>query len=193
MYITLANLLFFMAASAQDMKHMKAQQSENKSTLIQDLESRVTFQGASTTVSTLQDNLLPNTGYIASILDYAKTHLGKKYRSGGKGPNVFDCSGFVGFVFRHFGFTMGASSRDQYLQGTEVEQEKLRPGDLLFFGGRKKSKTTVGHVGIVTNVDPETKQVQFIHAATSVGIKIDRFPDGGYYSNRYIGAKRIIE
>lgn len=192
LYLSIASVLFFMSVNAQDVKPVKAHKSDNKSALIQNLESAIPFEGASTSKSQ-QDDKHSNTGMVSSILDYAQKHLGKKYRSGGKGPNVFDCSGFVGYVYRHFGFTMGASSRDQYLQGTAVEQSELQPGDLMFFGGRKKGKTTVGHVGIVLKVDPDNRQVQFIHAATSVGIKIDRFPDGGYYSNRYIGAKRIIE
>lgn len=134
-----------------------------------------------------------NDALITSIVNYSKKFLGSRYKSGGKGPKVFDCSGFVGFVWRNFGFKMGDSSRDQYLQGKEVTQEKLKPGDLLFFGGRSRGRSTVGHVGMVVSIDEETSSVRFIHASTSGGVKIDRFPDGGYYSARFIGAKRIID
>lgn len=127
---------------------------------------------------------------VRSILEYAKKHIGCRYHSGGKGPKVFDCSGFVGYVYRHFGFKMGQSSRDQYLQGVPVETKELKPGDLVFFGTHRTKN--VGHVGIVTSVNPETGAFQFIHAANTVGITINKYPDGGYYSRTYIGAKRIL-
>lgn len=134
-----------------------------------------------------------NKALIESMIDYAKKYLGCRYRAGGKGPKVFDCSGFVGYVWSHFGFKMGSSSRDQYLQGHEVAFADVKPGDLLFFGGRAHGTTRIGHVGMVVSVDEEKNKVKFIHAATSSGVKIDQYPDGGYYSNRYIGAKRLIE
>ena len=127
---------------------------------------------------------------VSDLISEAKTHLGKRYRSGGKGPNAFDCSGFSSYVFNQFGFSLGASSRDQFSQGTEVDIKNLRKGDLVFFTGRNRKKG-VGHVGIVTEADNEKGTFKFIHASTSQGIKIDS--NTGYYEGRYLGARRIIE
>lgn len=124
------------------------------------------------------------------IIDFANSFLGRPYRRGAKGPKAFDCSGFTSYVFRQFNTRLGASSRAQYLQGEAVETEDVRPGDLLFFSGRRAGKT-VGHVGIAVKVD-ENGNISFIHAANSGGIRIDRVQDGGYYSRRYIGARRVI-
>ena len=69
---------------------------------------------------------------INDLLSEAKNHLGKRYRSGAKGPNAFDCSGFSSYVYRQFGYSLGASSRDQFNQGEPVDKNKLRAGDLVF-------------------------------------------------------------
>ena len=128
---------------------------------------------------------------VIDLLDEAKSHLGKAYRSGGKGPNAFDCSGFAGYVYKQFGFSLGASSRDQFNDGVSVELNELKPGDLVFFKGRNSNSERIGHVGIVVTADNEEGKFTFIHASTSGGIKYDS--NAGYYGKRYVGAKRIIE
>lgn len=128
---------------------------------------------------------------MTDLIKEAASHLGKRYRSGGKGPNSFDCSGFVGYVYKQFGYQIGGSSRDQYQQGKSVEKEDLRPGDLVFFTGRNSQSGRVGHVGIVVEADNKTGQFKFIHASTSGGIKYDS--NTGYYGRRYLGARRLTD
>lgn len=125
---------------------------------------------------------------LNDLLKEAHRHLGKPYRSGSKGPNAFDCSGFSSYVYRQFGYTISPSSRAQYLEGEKVDRNHLRKGDLVFFTSRRSGKN-VGHVGIVVSADNATGQFQFIHAART-GIKVDKCE--GYYAGRYIGARRII-
>lgn len=127
---------------------------------------------------------------VSDLLKEAKKHLGKRYRSGSKGPDAFDCSGFAGYVYRQFGYSLGASSRDQYLQGEKIDKNSLRKGDLVFFTGRNSRSNAVGHVGIVVSADNENGTFTFIHASTSQGVRIDT--NTGYYAHRYVGAKRII-
>lgn len=127
---------------------------------------------------------------ISDLLDEARSHFGKRYLRGGKGPNAFDCSGFTGYVFNQFGYNIGASSKGQYLLGEEVNKKNLRPGDLVFFTSRRSGKN-VGHVGIVVSADNENQTFSFIHASVSKGIRIDVSSDK-YYASRYIGARRII-
>ena len=67
----------------------------------------------------------------------------------------------------------------------------LQRGDLVFFGGRRSTKS-VGHVGIVVDVDPVANTFTFIHASRKKGIAIDE-SSAVYYAKRYIGAKRIID
>ena len=125
------------------------------------------------------------------ILDYANKFIGTRYRRGGRSTKGFDCSGFTMHIFKEFGYSLGASSRDQYLQGLEIEQKSdILPGDLLFFGGRAGGKR-VGHVGIAIDYDPEADDVTFIHSAIAGGVRIDS-TSAPYYKRRYIGARRVI-
>lgn len=129
---------------------------------------------------------------VNQMKDFAATFLGTRYRLGATGPKQFDCSGFVGYVFRNFGFNLSRDSRSQYLQGERVEKDDLKPGDLLFFSSRSSGKGRVGHVAMVVDVN-EDGSCRFIHASSSKkGVVYQNFPDNGYYSRHYIGAKRII-
>lgn len=130
--------------------------------------------------------------FVADLLDYARSFTGLRYRRGGKTPKGFDCSGFTGYVFRQFGMRLGASSRDQYLQGDAIELDCIQPGDLVFFGGSRGGTKRVGHVGIVTRVGDDGKSFHFIHSACSSGIT-ESHSSEPYYSRRYIGARRVAE
>lgn len=132
-----------------------------------------------------------NSELINELKEFASKYLGTRYRRGSAGPKAFDCSGFVGFVFKKFGFNLSRSSSSQYNEGEKVENGDLRPGDLMFFSGRAGGRSRIGHVAMVVEVNPDGS-CTFIHASTSKGVVYQKFPDGGYYSKRYIGAKRII-
>lgn len=127
--------------------------------------------------------------YISDMLGHAATFIGTRYRSGGKKPGGFDCSGFTSYIFRQFGISLNASSRSQYTQGCEISTDQLRPGDLVFFSGRAASHKRVGHVGIVTEICPDGT-FKFIHSACSKGVVISHSQES-YYSRRYVGARRV--
>ena len=76
-----------------------------------------------------------------SVVEYAKTFIGVPYVYGGSTPSGFDCSGFVKYVFAHFGVNLPRTSYSQMNVGTPVTREELLPGDLVVFRGG-------GHVGI---------------------------------------------
>lgn len=126
---------------------------------------------------------------IDSLIVYARKYTGTPYRRGGKGPNRFDCSGFMQYVFNHFSYPLNASSASQFLQGISVADEQIRRGDLVFFKGSNSRRARVGHVGLVTEVYPDGR-FKFIHASTSQGIRED-WSSSPYYAKRYMGARRI--
>ncbi len=125
------------------------------------------------------------------VIDYAESYLGRPYVYGAKGPNAFDCSGFTSYIFKKLDIDLSPSSRLQYTQGRHITLDEVRPGDLLFFAGRRGGKT-VGHVAMAVDVN-EDGTVKFIHASIKKGISYANYPDGGYYSKRFIGARRVIE
>lgn len=128
----------------------------------------------------------------SSMVNYAAKFLGTRYLLGGTTPRAFDCSGFVGYVYRNFGINLDRTSRQQYLQGDKVNVGELQPGDLLFFSCRSSGRGNVGHVAMVVSVDKESKSCRFIHASVKKGVSYQKFPDGGYFSRNFIGAKRIL-
>lgn len=175
-------------------RHMKAHDKEQLATNKSRLDASVIQRQIQEEVANreaLEAGLSPEAAImIDDLLKEASAHLGKRYSLGSKGPNAFDCSGFAGYVYRQFGYSIGASSRIQYEFGKPVDKKDLRKGDLVFFTSRSSGKA-VGHVGIVWDVDKETGAFKFIHASTKGGVKISDF--AGYYVNRYVGAKRVIE
>lgn len=127
---------------------------------------------------------------ISAVLKEAFRHIGARYRSGGKGPHAFDCSGFTSYVFGRSNYIIGHSSRDQYARNTPVKVGDMQRGDLVFFTSSRSGKN-VGHVGIVVNVDPTTKAFTFIHASTSGGVRVDSSTDA-YYARRFVGVRRVF-
>lgn len=125
-----------------------------------------------------------------NLMNEAVSHIGTPYRYGSKGPKTFDCSGFTSYVFNqlHNQF-IGASSRDQYAKNTPIKREDLQRGDLVFFTSPRNPRG-VGHVGIVIDVDSINQTFTFIHASTKEGVKISKSTDG-YYTRRYVGARRV--
>ncbi|RRD80165.1 NlpC/P60 family protein [Alloprevotella sp. OH1205_COT-284] len=133
-----------------------------------------------------------NNRLIDKLLTTAFRYIGVRYRSGQSNPNGFDCSGFTSYVFKQQNIQLTRSSRSQFNEGKPVADVKqLRKGDLVFFGGSRRSRN-VGHVGIVTEVNPHTQSFKFIHASRSSGIRVDDSKQA-YYSSRYIGARRIVQ
>jgi cell wall-associated NlpC family hydrolase len=117
-----------------------------------------------------------------SISSTALALRGAPYRSGGADPAGFDCSGLVTYVFAQHGVRVPRDVRRQYEAGQEVDPMALAPGDLVFF-------TTIApgasHVGIVVGGD------QFVHAPTTNGVVRVESLTSQYWSNRFVGAKRV--
>ena len=126
------------------------------------------------------------------IVKVAMKYIGVPYRSGRMNPKVgFDCSGFTTYVFKKENIQLTRSSRSQFTEGVEVSScTDLQKGDLVFFGGSRSSSTSIGHVGIVTDVNSSTGTFSFIHASRT-GIRISS-SDEPYYAKRYVGARRIL-
>jgi len=119
------------------------------------------------------------------VVETAKKYLGYPYVYGGMSPSGFDCSGFVGYVYKQCGYTLKRVASDIYYNnGTSVSKDNLQPGDLVFFSNSSES---IGHVGIYIGGG------QFIHASSStVGVIISDL-NSSYYVSHYQGAKRIIQ
>ncbi len=120
---------------------------------------------------------------MEDLVAFAKSFLGYPYVYGGNGPNSFDCSGFVLYVYKHFGYSFSRGARSQYNDGVHVNKADLIPGDLVFFSGNGYSIT---HVGLYIG------NGEFIHASNPTrGVVIDNLTTG-YYNSHYWAACRIV-
>lgn len=134
------------------------------------------------------DYLYESSGDAANIgeeiVALALSFLGTRYVSGGSSPSGFDCSGFTRYLYAQYGYTLTHSATAQYKNfGAAVSKSELQLGDLVFFSDRSHA---IGHVGLYIG------NGQIIHARYSVGqVRIDDL-SSSYYTNRYVGAKRIL-
>lgn len=108
-----------------------------------------------------------------AVLAYASNFLGVPYVWGGTTPKGFDCSGFVQYVYGHFGVKLPRVSQDQQDVGMLVSRDQLQPGDLVFFGD------PAHHVGIYVG------NGNMIHAPhTGAVIRIDKLHSDFTYGRR---------
>lgn len=81
---------------------------------------------------------IPSRGDISyssnDVVRYAMEFLGTPYHWGGNGPKTFDCSGFVRFVYAHFGVDLPRTTDGQNKVGQSVSRDDIQPGDLILFG-----------------------------------------------------------
>lgn len=124
-----------------------------------------------------------DSGDARAVLQEAQSLLGKKYEYGASGPNAFDCSGLVMYVFGKSGVNLPHNAAKQAGYGVHVDKSDLAPGDVVFFSyyGSKG----INHSGIYIG------DGNFIHASTNNGV-ITTALSSDYYSNNYKGARRII-
>lgn len=120
----------------------------------------------------------------SDVVSYAKTFLGVPYVSGGSTPNGFDCSGFTQYVFRHFGKSISRTTTGQAKNGTYVERDNLKLGDIILF--QNGGQTGIGHVGIYVGSG------SFIHASSPGDVVKITSLSMEYYSKRYVTARRIL-
>lgn len=127
----------------------------------------------------------------AVVLDFAKTLIGVPYKYGSTDPaQGFDCSGFITYVFNHFGISVPRSSIDFTNVGKEVDLPNAAPGDLILFTGTDSTERFVGHMGIVTE---NSDSLRFIHSTSGkkYGVTITALNE--YYKKRFVKITRIFE
>ena len=126
-----------------------------------------------------------------AFLDACLDQLGKPYRWGGNGPANFDCSGYVGYIWRQLGIRSGDYTADAMFDNfrtgvwpaTKVEPDDVQIGDVIFYGNSTYAGHVVfgispGHVlgatggGMATTTDAKAKEQGAcvrIDKATAVG------------------------
>ena len=74
-------------------------------------------------------------GDVQHLLDVSKQYLGVPYVWGGKTPSGWDCSGFVGWVYKEaWGIDVSTWTVTQALVGDRIPVSEAKAGDMLFWG-----------------------------------------------------------
>lgn len=117
------------------------------------------------------------------LVDCAKQYLGTPYVWGGSSPSGFDCSGFVQYVVRSCGLTIGRTVEAQWEYGTYVDKSDLQPGDIVFFANTYESG--LSHVGIYVG------DGNFIHSPSTGDVVKFSSLNSSYYQSHYYAARRL--
>ena len=110
------------------------------------------------TINLANNNVSDNVSKrVQAVVNLAESQLGKGYAWGGNGPDNYDCSGLVQYVYNQAGgVKLPRVTTDQVKVGQTVAMSQLQPGDLLYWG----STDAPYHVGIYVGNN------QYISAAT---------------------------
>jgi cell wall-associated NlpC family hydrolase len=123
-------------------------------------------------------------GKMNDLVMYAMSLAETPYQFGGNSSDSgFDCSGYVGHVFRHeLNVSLPRTSREISRVGVPLSQSELRPGDLVFYNTLRQP---FSHVGIYVGAG------KFVHSPKSGDrIRVEQM-QLNYWMTRFNGARRI--
>lgn len=111
-----------------------------------------------------------------TVAGFAQRFVGNPYVWGGTNLNTgADCSGFIGAVYRSFGYNLPRSSYDLRKAGRKVSYNEKQPGDIICYNG---------HVALYIGNN------KIVHASTKkTGIKIS--PKANY--RKVVCVRRVVE
>ena len=126
------------------------------------------------------------------ITSIAETLIGTPYNYASCDVNSgFDCSGFVYYVFAHYGLEVPRSSIDFTDKGKEVPLQDARRGDIILFTGTNPAKRIVGHLSIITTAQADS--ISFIHSTSGKEYSVTVSPLDEHYTQRFMKVIRVFD
>jgi len=124
----------------------------------------------------------PNSSKVEEFIAVAMSKLGCEYVLGAKGPNTFDCSGFVYWCLKQVGVNQSYMTSAGWKSTTKypiiTSMSELQRGDIICFNG---------HVGICLG------NGQMIDASSSMDqIRITSLSSSSYWSRNFIKGCRVF-
>jgi cell wall-associated NlpC family hydrolase len=99
---------------------------------------------AATSAVAVAAGCAPVAKHTSDVALLASQQMGKPYLWGAIGPNAFDCSGLVQYVFGRAGRVEPRTAQQQYNASRHLTPQQVVRGDLVFYG----APGAVYHVGI---------------------------------------------
>lgn len=151
-------------SSTEDSNNSSSPQSASRGTSSSDNSSRSDEGSNSGSGSSRSD-----------VVQLAKEQLGKPYVWGATGPNSFDCSGLVYYIYHtKKGMNIPRTSTAQGMASTPVSFSNIRPGDIVW---------RTGHIGIYVGGG------QVIHAPRAgkpvTSLSLSYFMNNGFKAGRF--------
>lgn len=84
----------------------------------------------------------------ARAVELARSKLGAPYIFGATGPDAFDCSGLMLWVYSQLGLDIPRTAQQQFDWAVPIDPSQLQPGDLVFYENTYSSPDRVTHVSI---------------------------------------------
>ncbi|WP_432883182.1 NlpC/P60 family protein [Kribbella sp. CA-245084] len=107
-------------------------------------------------------------GSSRDAINFALKQLGDMYLWGATGPSRWDCSGLTQGAWERAGVQLPHYSVAQYEQIQHIDEDELRPGDLIFWATNPSDPGTIHHVAMYLG------NGQMIHAPrTGKPVQID--------------------
>jgi len=127
---------------------------------------------------------------VEKLIALAESKIGSKYVRGAKGPNSFDCSGFVYWCLKNAGISTSYMTSSMWRSTSRfsrfTDMGSIQRGDILVFSGDSEG---AGHVGIYIGggkmVDASSSEGQ-VRQSSSV------LKSGGYWGNHFICAYHVF-
>ena len=125
---------------------------------------------------------------VEKLISIAESKIGSPYVRGAKGPNRFDCSGFVYWCMKQAGFSGGYMTSITWRSCTRFPRinsmSQIQRGDILVFKG---NSADTGHVGIYLGGG---KMIDASSGAGQVRITTSVL-SGNYWKQHFLMAYRI--
>ncbi len=147
-----------------------------------------------------QKNIKPTTAFNSGnkredVVSFAKQYIGTKYSFACATPEEgFDCSGFLYYIYSHFGYKVPRSSAEYEFFGKEVPIQNANVGDLVLFTPTENDSTgaRIGHIGILIN--QKGMNSDFIHSSSGKanGVTISQL-GSEHYTKRFVKAINIMD
>ena len=126
---------------------------------------------------------------VEKLIQIAESKIGCKYVRGAKGPNQFDCSGFVYWCLNQAGVRQGYMTSIIWRSCSKYKRinsmSALKRGDILVFKGESMS---TGHVGIYLG---SGKMIDASSSQGQVRVTSSNILNSTYWQNHFLMAYRI--
>ena len=123
------------------------------------------------------DNIILEDALLKAFDDWE----GTRYSFGGDSANGIDCSALTRRIYRSvFSFELPRISTDQIKEGTIVNRNNLKPGDILYFRPENRVNHTAVYIG----------NSLFINASSSKGVILSSL-DSTYWGKYFIYGIRV--